>query len=768
MTSARPGLDNERQRRRESFRLGYLPPAELVVDPSVVFHAEADPELDPVTYEVIRTKLWNLNADHSDTIRRVSGSYIVVEGYDFNCAVTTEIGDAVTLSPYSMLFAGLADSVIKWTLEHRSMNVGIHDGDLFVQDDPWVGANHQMDTATFGPVFVDGRVFAWLYNCCHQRELGGSVPGGFVQDATDVYTEASFMPPVKLAENGRMREDIVDLWTRRSRLPELMTLELNSQVAGFNTARRRLLEIIERYGAPAVKGAMNKMIDDTARVVGGRLAQLPDGRWRDERFVAGMNRGEVVQFRLCLSFAKRGDRLLITNEGTSPSVGAYNSAPGVLRATALNGLLPVLAYDQYLCAAGVLRQLDFEFDRGTVNAATHPSAVSMSMASVATVNQAQALASKMVSGHPGLAVHGFASSTLHTISNNGVTYNDAHGNPVGDNFLDMLAGGIGAFNFRDGIDYGGSPTTVAHHFSDVEKFEQSIPFLYLYRREVPLSGGHGRWRGGVTYAAAWTGHKTDFLLVSSSGFIKSVTMGLGICGGLPATGGYHWHATDTDVERWFEKGRLPGGPDELRRLAPHGDFVGVRIDNRLLPGDVFELFPNPGAGWGDPLTRQPRLVARDLAAGRVGPDDAFAVYGVVVDDAGAVDAAATDARRASLCRQRLDAARAPLRPLGGTAAVAPGAPRIIEGVVVVAAEGGDAFACEACGTLLSDGRDTYRWGCAQLDIRPADISPLYVSPAAETGDDYIVRSYLCPGCGLALDAHLCRPDDLPFTDVCLL
>jgi N-methylhydantoinase B len=183
---------------------------------------------------------------------------------------------------------------------------------------------------------------------------------------------------------------------------------------------------------------------------------------------------------------------------------------------------------------------------------------------------------------------------------------------------------------------------------------------------------------------------------------------------------------------------------------------------------VFELFPNPGAGWGDPLTRQPRLVARDLAAGRVGRDDALAVYGVVVDDAGAVDAAATDARRAWLRRRRLDAARAPLRPLNATVAVATGAPRIIEGVAVVAAEGHAAFACEACGTLLSDGHDTYRWGCAQLDVRPADISPLYVSPARETGDDYLVRSYLCPGCGLALDAHLCRPDDLPFTDVCLL
>ncbi len=267
-----PSLANEQQRRRDSLRFGYVPPAHLVVDPSLAFHTDADGALDPVTFEVIRSKLWNLNVDHGDTIRRVSGSSIVVEGYDFNCAVTTELGDAVTLSPYSMFFAGFADEIIKWTLEHRSMNVGIRDGDLFLQDDPWVGSNHQMDTAVYGPVFVDGKLFAWLFNCVHQREIGGSTPGGFIQDARDVYTEPSFMPPIKLAEHGVMREDVVDLWTRRSRLPELMALELNSQVAGFNTARRRIVELLDRYGARAVKGAMNKMIDDTARVVGARLS----------------------------------------------------------------------------------------------------------------------------------------------------------------------------------------------------------------------------------------------------------------------------------------------------------------------------------------------------------------------------------------------------------------------------------------------------------------------------------------------------------------
>ena len=761
-----PSLANEQQRRRDSLRFGYVPPPHLVVDPSLAFHTEADDVLDPVTFEVVRSKLWNLNVDHGDTIRRVSGSSIVVEGYDFNCAVTTEIGDAVTLSPYSMFFAGFADEIIKWTLEHRSMNVGIRDGDLFLQDDPWVGSNHQMDTAVYGPVFVDGKLFAWLFNCVHQREIGGATPGGFVQDARDVYTEPTFMPPIKLAEGGAMREDVVDLWTRRSRLPELMALELNSQVAGFGTARRRLLELLERYGPRVVKGVMNKMIDDTARVVGSRLARLPDATWRDERYVAGANPGDLRLFKLCLSFDKRGDRLRVSNAGTDPAVGSFNVTPGVYRASVLNGLLPSLAYDQYLCAAGVLRQLDFEYVRGAINTASHPSAVSTSLGSVATINQAQALGAKMVSGEPGLAGHAFASSALHTMSTNAVAWVNEAGYYVGDVVLDMTAGGIGAFNHRDGIDYGGSVLAVAHHFSDVEKAEQSIPFLYLFRRELPHSGGHGRWRGGVTYSSGWVGHKNDTASMGATGHVKSITMGVGVAGGWPATGGYHWHATDTKVREWFGTGRLPGGPDELHDMAPHGHVAPLRMVNRLSPDDVFELFPNPGAGWGDPLGRDPQLVVDDLRARRVRPAEMASLYGVVVDGAGALDEAATAERRRQMRDERLADARPPREPSPGTATVA-GAPQVVEGVAVVDADGGPGLACAHCGQRLAAAGGSYRLGCCELDVAMDSISELFLSPHDETGEDMLLRCFVCPGCATVLDTQLCKPEDEPYRDVAL-
>jgi hypothetical protein len=101
---------------------------------------------------------------------------------------------------------------------------------------------------------------------------------------------------------------------------------------------------------------------------------------------------------------------------------------------------------------------------------------------------------------------------------------------------------------------------------------------------------------------------------------------------------------------------------------------------------------------------------------------------------------------------------------GGTVAVPAGAPRVIEGIAIVDGR----FACSACGTVLGDGGDTYRLGCARLDVSLDSISSLYVSPVVETGTEYIARTYLCPGCGLALDAHLCRPSDVPYRDVCLL
>ena len=762
----RASLKDESERRRHSLLHGYVPPETIVVDPSLQFSTEVTPDLDMVTYEVIRSKLWNLNIDHGDTIRRLSGSNVVVEGFDFNVAITTEVGDAVAMGAYSMFFAGFADEVIKWTLEHRSMNVGIREGDIWLQDDPWVGTNHQMDVAIYAPVFHDGKLFAWIFNCLHQREIGGSVPGGFVPHTNDVYLEATFMPPIRLAENNRVREDLVDMWVRRSRLPELMVLELNSQVAGVRFAQKRLIDMIERYGAPTVKAAMYKMIDSTSRAVASRFRQLPDGMWRDERYFAGAEKEKTKLHKVCLTFDKRGDRLRASNEGTESAIGSFNITRGVFRATILNGLQPTFGYDQYLCAAGILKQLDFDYAQGSITSASHPSAVSSSLGTLISLTQAHSLGSKMASGNVELARHCFASAASHTAAFNGLHGTDQYGRPYTDLPLDVVTGGVGGFNFRDGIDHGGPIYAVAGPIPDVEKCEQHIPLLFLYRKELPDSGGHGKWRGGACLVVGWVGHKTEDSYVASGGLCKSVTQGIGIAGGYPGSGGYNWYAADTKIQAGFKDGRLPGSPAETHTLAPHGGLADINAyNNRLCADDIFEALANPAGGWGDPLLRDMNLVADDVGNRRLSAAEAKAIYGVVLSKASQADPQATAEARKALREKRIAAARPPRKPRTGTADTA-GCPHAIECVAIIGDKGKPlSYACSCCGQNLGPTDRTYRSGCAELDTDLTAIGPYFMAPEDETGEELVMRSYVCPRCAVLIDTVICRPEDEPYEDV---
>jgi N-methylhydantoinase B len=757
-------LDNERSRRAESFANGYMPPDKLVVDPSLHFHTEADTDLDPVSYEVLRSKLWNVNWDHQETIRRVSGSQVVVYGYDFNTTIQTEDGAGVCFGPGNLFFGGCADVVVKWTLEHRSMNVGINEGDIFLQDDPWIGTNHQMDAAVYAPVFHEGKLFAWVYNVIHQRELGGVEPGGFTQQAHDVYAEPTFFPPMKLVDAGKVREDVVDAWVRRSRLAGLMTLELRSQIAGVELARARVLELVERYGAGAVKGTMRKMIDTTAGVVGERLSRLPDGEWSDTRYVSGAVVGDLTPYRYALTVKKEGDRLTYSNAGTDPSVGSFNITAGVLRACITNSLLTFLCYDQYLCAAGLLEQVDFEFERGTITAAHHPAAVSTSLGLVVALVQAQYLNAKMLSTDPELARHTFGVSGCATLIYNHTFGVDQYGTPTANFPLDGIVGGLGAFPWRDGLDHGGTMSSTMNPVGSVESMEREVPMLYLYRREASDSGGHGRWRGGACIVSAMVGHRSPEHFISSGGLAQSVTQGVGLLGGWPATGGEMWRAQDCDIRGWLESGRVPGTPEELREMAPDGDLATPKVfDNRLLESDVFEVIPNPGAGYGDPMLREAETVAAEVREGRTTVEEARAIYGVEVSADGEL-ADGHEEFRSERMRARVAEALAPLEAAAGTLVEREGL------VLATVAYGTDAagngvLGCAECDHALAPRQGNYRLGAARLELPMTDLGANFLDPQRQVGHELIFRSYLCPECGVALDGEVCKPGDDPHWDV---
>ena len=62
----------------------YVPGPELQYSAKLKLHSDYEPDIDPITFEVIRHALWNINEEHGATIQRVSGSPVAMYALDLN------------------------------------------------------------------------------------------------------------------------------------------------------------------------------------------------------------------------------------------------------------------------------------------------------------------------------------------------------------------------------------------------------------------------------------------------------------------------------------------------------------------------------------------------------------------------------------------------------------------------------------------------------------------------------------------------------------
>lgn len=205
-------------------------------------------------------------------------------------------------------------------------------------------------------------------------------------------------------------------------------------------------------------------------------------------------------------------------------------------------------------------------------------------------------------------------------------------------------------------------------------------------------------------------------------------------------------------------------------MAPLGGLPPAKkFDNPLREGDVFEVVPPLAAGHGDPLLREPDLVAQDVVRGRLATPDADRIYGVVLDVQGRADAGATVERRAQIREQRLaDLIRRAERPRGKAPDEAKVLCHATETVSVRDVDGSPLLCCGACREILGALEAGYRDGCGWLETRLETIDPeLFLDPLEQLQETLVVRHYTCPGCAALLDADICRPTDPSYIDVLL-
>jgi N-methylhydantoinase B len=638
------------------FYRGAPPREDLDLPDDLPLYELEDPEaaladLDPITYEVIRHRIQRIDEEQANAIARVSGSQVVTAAQDFNVVVADEVGNVVAVGTYVLWHGVILDMLIKAVMEMRSRDVGINEGDMFLVNDPFLGAGHYNDVAILCPIFEDGRIISWTGSMLHQLDVGGNAFGSFCIAAKEPFDEPRPFRPVKIAENGRIRADILDIWLSHSRLPDYLALDLRAQVAGNIVAGRRIREVIAEYGADTYSAVLKKMIDEADVRFRERLRTIPDGSWRHVEYVDKSGVGDDGIHKLALTLTKEDDRLLFDTTGTDPQVGILNCTHGGFRAGTLFPILQYLCFDLPWASSGMLRNIDYRSEAATIIHAEPPGLVSCAGATglYLGMNLAQQCVSKMLLSSEDLreeaVAMNMASWTLMMLS--GQTQ---HGDPLLGFMMDPMAGAVGARPHKDGVDTGGIIHSPQSAQPEVELYEQQYPILYLYRREEPDMGGAGRWRGGTGLGMAYMPHDAPVPITTQTlAHGVAFPTNLGLSGGYPGgTIRYRMqrgsHAADV-----FAGGKIPTSPEEVGGTEDVLDFKGLSDQG---PDDVLFVRTSSSGGYGDPLEREPERVAADVVAGYVTVDTAARIYGVVLDGADVDEGRTAEARRRILDERR--------------------------------------------------------------------------------------------------------------------
>src|SRR6476620_6859101 len=186
------------------------------------------PTMDPVTFSIIRHRLFRVIEEAVITLKHVSGSAITNEGHDLMVSLYQPDGSLLMGGVGFLHHLTSAAEACKSII--CSFKDQIRDGDIFLLNDPYTAALHTSDVYLVSPIYFDGALVAWSACFVHVSDIGAMNPGGFAPDAQDIFTEGFSSQGLKLVDRGSLRQDVWDTILNMVRSPEMVALDLRSLI----------------------------------------------------------------------------------------------------------------------------------------------------------------------------------------------------------------------------------------------------------------------------------------------------------------------------------------------------------------------------------------------------------------------------------------------------------------------------------------------------------------------------------------------------------
>lgn len=603
--------------------------------------------IDPITFSIIRHRLYRVVDEAVITLKNVSGSAITNEGHDLMVSLYRADGSLLMGGVGFLHHLTSAAEACKSII--RRFQGRIHEGDLFLLNDPYTAALHTSDVYLVSPIHYNGELVAWSACFVHVYDIGATNPGGFCPDAENIYTEGFSSPGIRLVDKGELNKDLFDTFLNMVRSPEMVALDINSMIACNNVARERMIALIDKYTSEIVDEACQTLIEQSEQQLRQRLRELPNGKWQTRQYLSVKD--QVL--KVMLTMTKEDDSLTFDFTGSSPqSQYAINCTKWASLGGLFAPLFPLLCYD-ITWNEGVIKPIKMIAPEGSIVNCQRPAPVSVAtVGAIQSVNNAACSAiGKMLDSSE--KYRSEATAVWH--ANHFAVFlfgqNQHHRQAIGI-LTETFAGSGGARSFADGIDVGGEIPNPISRMANVETIEYSFPIRYLFRRRLTDSGGAGFYRGGSGMELAFVPHDAPdggmHYVVSGKGAMFPMSDGL--AGGYPGSpNAYVWvHNNDLNEEQ----------KKQISAASTYEDIPGEKeaIDWGVFPlmgEDALYVRWNGGGGYGDPMRRPIEQVVADIASGHTSEKMAEQIYGVILTSEGSLDDDATRVRREELQANRL-------------------------------------------------------------------------------------------------------------------
>jgi len=579
------------------------------------------PSVDPVAQEIIHQLLQAIPDEVETDLTRTAFSPLIYEYKDYAVGIVDAQGRLIAQSRggIPIFLANVLGLAVQDGLETYGAE-GIRAGDVVITNHAGTLGQHLNNVVMYTPV-VDpsdaGRVIAFMAILAHWTDIGGRYVGSSASnDTTEIFQEGIQFRSVKLRRAGEPVAEIYRMVEYNTRFPEMVLGDVEAQLSGCLKGAKLFAEIATKFGTDRTLDAIKLIWARSEAAARRAVRAIPDGEYHASAFLD--NDGIDLERRIECPVTVRieGERFVVDLSDISPQVrGPFNSGRHGGGITCARIAFKYLTTQNDLTNEGSFAPLEVILPEGKFLSAGATAPMARYSTPLSTVvdtiirAMADVLPDRIAAGHhASMGAHRFQGQA-----------------PRGGGLfshLDTAHGGWGASRGRDGS---GPFKTLAHGDTlDVPvEVQEAMYGLHVERFECrPDSAGPGQFRGGLGLRKSYAiRHPVKLTLT----FERHGCPPWGVLGGKPGEPGY------VEIQR--------AGESEVRKYLKATD---VPLD----VGDQVRIYTGGGGGYGDPLDRDPELVALELRRGVVSPESALDDYGVVVDDAGRLDRDRTLAERA--------------------------------------------------------------------------------------------------------------------------